>query len=176
MQFSIRSGSVSDMPHVIRIDDDATRLYAEVGLAISLAPSHPFTIDERARWTRSAETGGLFIAADSAGTPVGFAAFEPMEGDIYLDQLSVACAAMKQGIGRALLRRVMQEAGSRKHPFLWITTYSHLAWNRPFYEREGLVVVPEPECGPTIRHHLETQRATLPAPEARVVMRKDLRA
>lgn len=174
MQFSIRSGTPSDVADVIRIDDDATLLYAESGLVIALPASHPFTIDERSRWTRSAETGHLFIAEDAAGTAVGFAAFEPVERDVYLDQLSVARAAMRQGIGRALLRRVVQEARTLKHPFLWLTTYSHVAYNRPFYEREGLVVVPESECGPTIRHHLESQRTFLPAPEARVAMRKTL--
>jgi GNAT superfamily N-acetyltransferase len=175
MQFSIRVGSPSDMTDVIRIDDDATCLYAEVGLVISLAASHPFTVDERSRWSRSAETGRLLIAEDPTGVPVGFAAFEPVEGALYLDQLSVVRAAMRKGIGRALVRRVIHEARPRKHPFLWLTTYSHLAWNRPFYEREGFVVVPEPECGPAIRHHLDSQRAWLPAPESRVAMRRDLR-
>jgi GNAT superfamily N-acetyltransferase len=163
------------MADVVRIDDDATYLYAEVGIVISLAPSHPFTIDERARWTRSSETGRLFVARDASGAPVGFAAFEPADGDLYLDQLSVKRAAMRNGIGRALLHRVIDEARRSDHAYLWLTTYSHVTWNRPFYEREGLVVVPESECGLQIRHHLEEQRTWLPAPEERVAMRKDLR-
>jgi GNAT superfamily N-acetyltransferase len=175
MQFSIRPGSAADMTDVVRIDDDATLLYAEAGIVISLAVTHPFTVDERSRWTHSAESGRLFIAEDARGVPVGFAAFEPADGQLYLDQLSVVRAAMKNGIGRALLRRVVQEARSTGHDFLWLTTYSHLAWNRPFYEREGLVVVPESECGPRIRHHIEDQRRFLPVPEERIAMRKDLR-
>jgi GNAT superfamily N-acetyltransferase len=168
-------GEPGDIADVVRIDDDATQLYVEVGIVISLPPSHPFIIDERARWTRSAETGQLFIAEDEAGVPVGFAAFEPADGDLYLDQLSVARPAMRQGIGRALLHRVIDEARISGHALLWLTTYSHLAWNRGFYEKEGLVVVPESECGPRMRHHLDDQRAWLPVPEERVAMRKGLR-
>lgn len=175
MQFSIRLGTPSDMPAVVGIDDDATHLYAEAGIVIALALTHPFTVDERARWTHSAETNRLFLAVDEHGVPIGFAAMEPADGELYLDQLSVKRAAMRRGAGRALLHRAIAEAKAGGYSYLWLTTYSHLAWNRPFYEREGLVVVPEAEWGPRIRHHVEDQKRWLPLPDERVAMRKALR-
>ena len=82
---------------------------------------------------------------------------------------------MRGGIGRALLEAtqlVARDCGARA---LWLTTYRHLTWNRPYYERLGFVVVPEDECGPEIRRTVAYERRFLPSPQERVIMRKDLR-
>jgi N-acetylglutamate synthase-like GNAT family acetyltransferase len=82
---------------------------------------------------------------------------------------------MRRGIGRRLLEHVIAWAreGGARH--LWLTTYGHLPWNRPFYESVGFVLVPEERCGPDIRHHLADQRRWLPEPSQRVAMRLALR-
>ena len=174
MRPSIELGTPDDFADVLRIDDDATSFYAEAGIVIALDPSHLFTIAEQGRWRRSAEMQRLFFARDEGGARVGIAALDRFDGDSYLDQLSVKRSAMRRGIGRLLLRHAMAWARANQDPFLWLTTYGHVAWNRPFYESEGFVVVPEPECGPGIRHHLEEQRRWLPAPEHRIAMRRAL--
>src|SRR5512146_3461086 len=97
-----------------------------------------------------------------------------LDNEPYLDQLSVRTRFMRAGIGSALLARVASKLRSAGHSTLWLTTYAHLGWNRPFYERVGFVVVPEGDSGPQLRQELAYQRRWLPCPDQRVVMRKEL--
>jgi ribosomal protein S18 acetylase RimI-like enzyme len=90
-----------------------------------------------------------------------------VDGAPYLDQLSVHPRMMRRGIGRMLVSQALTWSESKN---LWLTTYSHLAWNRPYYERYGFTVIPEIECGPELQQILALQRAALPIPEKRVAM------
>jgi GNAT superfamily N-acetyltransferase len=171
MTYVLQRATVDDMLDIVQIDEDSTTLYATAGMPIDLAPEHPFGIAERERWVRSAAAGRLFIANDEPGDRVGFAALDLVDGMPYLDQLSVRRAAMGKGAGRFLLHEAIAWAEREGARSLWLTTYGHLPWNRPFYEREGFEVVSEAACGPGILHHLQEQRAALPAPEHRVAMR-----
>jgi ribosomal protein S18 acetylase RimI-like enzyme len=76
---------------------------------------------------------------------------------------------MRQGIGRRLLERAIEWAGGES---LWLTTYAHIPWNRPFYERHGFVTIPESACPPGIVAILDDQRKALPAPHQRIAMRR----
>ena len=173
--YCIQLASAGDLPEAVRIDDDATSLYASAGLSFAHLRGHPFTVDEQTRWSRSVAKERLFFAIDSSGARVGFAALDVLDGAPYLDQLSVRRAAMQKGAGRFLLSHAATWATEQRATHLWLTTYGHLPWNRPFYEREGFVVVPEEGCSLGVRHHLTAQRLALPAPEHRVAMRKTLR-
>jgi GNAT superfamily N-acetyltransferase len=173
MAFTIRAGTPSELETVVAIDDDASRLYFEAGLDVEFAPGHPFVVNERTRWRRSLEQGHTLIAVDDAGTPVGIAVLELLDGAPYLEQLSVRRSAMRRGLGRMLLGQAVSWA--RAHgDCLWLTTYGHLPWNRPFYEKEGFVVVPRAQWGADVAARNAEERAALPAPEQRVVMRRAL--
>jgi GNAT superfamily N-acetyltransferase len=171
--FAVRSGDPRDLDEAVRIDDDASQLYAQSGLPLTLSATDAFVVDEQARWLRSAQLGRLFFAVDEDGRRVGFAALDMVDGAPYLDQLSVRMSDMGGGAGRLLLRHAIAWADGHGDA-LWLTTYDHLRWNRPFYEGAGFVVVPDPQCGPGVRHHLEEQRQWLPAPEHRIAMRRAL--
>ncbi len=162
----IRRASAGELDEVLAIDDDASTLYAEAGLPLGITRDHPFAVAERARWARALAEDRVLVAVD--GRPIGIAVLGTVDGAPYLDQLSVRREAMGRGVGRALLERALAWAPWRP---LWLTTYDHLPWNRPFYERAGFALVPEEEWGPGIRAIVAEQRAHLPDPHARVVMR-----
>lgn len=170
----VRLASPSDIDTLRAIDDDACALFAEHGLELDLPHDHPFAREELARWLRSSELGSVFLAVDPSGTGVGFAALELLDGEPYLDQLAVRVAAMRQGVGRDLLARAAEWGRAVGGSALWLTTYAHLAFNQPYYERHGFAVVPESACGAGIRHHLDEQRRNLPLPDQRVAMRRPL--
>jgi GNAT superfamily N-acetyltransferase len=172
--FSIRRASPSELDVLESIDDDASRLYAEHGLPIELGPDHVFARSELQRWLRSAELGRAFLAVDRAGVGVGFAALDVVDDEPYLDQLAVRAAAMRRGIGGRLLARSADWARAEGASAIWLTTYDHLPFNAPYYERHGYVVVPEGACGPGILHHIREQQRHLPAPAHRVAMRRVL--
>lgn len=167
MTVTIRPASVRELDEVLAIDDDASTLYAEAGLPLGITREHPFAVAERARWARALAQGRAFFAMEER--PIGIAVLGVVDGAPYLDQLSVRREAMGRGVGRALLEHALAWAAGRP---LWLTTYDHLPWNRPFYERAGFAVVHEGEWGPGIRAIVAEQREHLPDPHARVVMRR----
>lgn len=173
--YTVEVAGFDDFDDVVRIDDEATALYAEAGLELVLGASHPFSQAEQARWLRSAELGRLFFAVNGGRARVGFAALDVLDEAAYLDQLSVRRSAMRRGAGRFLVHHAIAWAKNAGYAALWLTTYGHLPYNVPFYTREGFELVTESECGEGVRHHLDEQRRWLPLPDQRVAMRRLLR-
>jgi GNAT superfamily N-acetyltransferase len=172
--FSIRTAQSDELDSLRAIDADASTLFPAHGIELDLSPEHEFARAEQARWLRAAEQGRVFVVTDAAGASLGFTALDVVDGEPYLEQLAVRAAAMRRGIGAALLARAVVWARAQAGRALWLTTYSHLPFNRPYYERHGYVVVPEEDCGPGILHHLVEQRRHLPAPAERIAMRRVL--
>ena len=173
---AIRSGSIRDIDILADIDLDASVLFERAGLRLDFPNEHEVTMAERKRWLRCLSAGTVLVAVDRSGLDVGFAAVGMRDAQPYLDQLSVRMSSMGQGIGTELLcgsMRMAMEGGSKA---LWLTTYSHLSWNRPYYERHGFVIVSPEQCGAELRCELSFERRLLPRPDERVVMRKDLAA
>jgi GNAT superfamily N-acetyltransferase len=170
---TIRPAAPAEIDLLCAIDDDASRLYERSGLDVNLKSDDAFIVAERARWLESARRGHAFLAVDRDGQGVGFAALGTVDGLPYLDQLSVRLEAMRRGIGRLLLAQAIDWARHHGGP-LWLTTWDHLPYNRPFYERHGFVAVPEAECGPDVLYHLAEERRWLPAPEHRIAMRRPI--
>ena len=53
---------------------------------------------------------------------------------------------------------------------LWLTTYGHVPWNRPWYERLGFVRVRESKWGPELLAIVDSERGALPCPDQRIAM------
>ena len=66
--------------------------------------SHPFVVGERARWVAAIAGGLLEVAETPDGALIGFAARAVVDGEPYLDQLSVRRLWMRRGIGTASAR------------------------------------------------------------------------
>lgn len=170
MRFSVRVAVPQELDSLIEIDEDASALFTVHGLNLDLPPEHPFVQGEHSRWRRAIELGRVFVGAqDQPGEIAGFAALDILDEQPYLDQLAVRRSQMRRGIGSQLIDRserwARQQGGS-----LWLTTYAHLPFNRPYYERHGYEVVPEQDLGPQLVDHLQEQRRYLPHPEQRVAM------
>jgi GNAT superfamily N-acetyltransferase len=168
--YTVRAGRPGDLELLAAIDDDASQLFARVGLHIVLAADDPFVRLERERWLASLERGQVLLAEDESGAAVGFAASGLVDGAPYLEQLSVRPSFMRRGLGSDLLTRATGAVAPGRA--LWLTTYGHLPFNKPFYERAGFQVVPESGCGPELCAILALQRKALPRPEQRVAMRR----
>jgi GNAT superfamily N-acetyltransferase len=127
---------------------------------------------ERRRWMECLAARTTLIAVDSMSGPIGFAAVGRKDGDAYLAQLSVRRRFMRRGIGSALLEAAVEITRAFGARALWLTTYNHLPWNRPFYELHGFIVIPEHACGPELLDEHALEKRWLPVPHERVVMRR----
>ena len=170
---TLRTARPDELSVLVSIDDTAT-LYAEHGLAIVLPDTHPFTVAERALWSSALHQASVYLALDAAQEPIGFAAVTLLDDAAYLDQLSVRRRAMRRGVGRQLLQTAIEWARAQGQRALALTTYQHLPFNRPFYERHGFQLLAAADITPGLAHHLEEQRRSLPLPNERVAMRLTL--
>lgn len=133
-----------------RIEDSAAIRFRGSNHAYVLdAPSPPAEIyaDLAAR--------GLVLMADHEGGAVGFAACEPYPDALHLKELAVAHRFQGQGIGRALVDAVAEEARRRALPAVTLTTFADLPWNGPWYERLGFTELREGQLGEWLRQILE---------------------
>lgn len=165
--FCKRTARPEELQLLVNIDDEASQLYSQAGLQFSFEADHPFVVAESSRWAVAIERGLAHVAVDHKDQPVGFAALAWVDREPYLDQIAVRPIFMRRGVGTMLLRHAISWSAGRP---LWLTTYSHLSWNRPYYERHGFTAVPEFLCGPELRAIIEQQRAALPDPFRRVAM------
>jgi GNAT superfamily N-acetyltransferase len=164
----LRIATPADIDEAVAIDDDASALFVRAGIDLNFGREHPYFVAEREHWTRCMREGNAYLVGPEGGTSVALLVLDHLDGLHYLEQLSVRQAAMRQGIGGWLLKVAKDWAAGRP---LWLTTYGHVEWNRPYYERAGFTIVQDADCPPGIQALLEDQRRNLPAPEHRVAMR-----
>lgn len=165
--FSLSKARPDQLDTIIAIDDESSKLYVQAGLKMVFDDHHPFVVAESIRWADAIRKGLVYLALDPDGRPVGFAALAMIDNQPFLDQLSVLPESMRQGVGTMLLEKAILWSAEKP---LWLTTYSSVPWNRPYYERHGFVAIPEQVCGPELSEILQKQRAALPAPNDRIVM------
>jgi GNAT superfamily N-acetyltransferase len=170
--FRFRAGLPADLALLLEIDLDAGSVFERAGLYLDLPETHEFSTSERRRLHASLTAGGTIIAMDGVGTAAGFIALGMLGALPYVEQISVRTRDMRAGLGTALLAAASRHPAAQRGPALWLTTYDHLPWNRPFYERNGFVAVPEQDCGPAILAELAFQRRWLPLPAQRIAMRR----
>jgi GNAT superfamily N-acetyltransferase len=133
----VRVASAADLQEVPAVESAADELFRARGV-LDLPPAAP--ADERARAWR------VLVA----GRPVvGFAVLERVDGDVHLEQLSVHPAAMRRGIGAALLAASAEEARAAGARRVTLLTYADVPWNAPWYARHGWRVADD--LGPQLR-------------------------
>ncbi len=173
MDLRIRAAALEEFPTALQIDQATEAMFRDVGLIFDIPDAHPFVMAEHARWRAAAQDGAMFWAV-AVDVLAGFYVLGSIDGEAYLDQLSVLPSYGRRGIGRALLEHAREESQRRGAEALLLTTYGHVPWNGPFYARAGFSVLAEADRGPELRATLAAQRAVLPQPEHRVAMRRRL--
>jgi len=173
---SIRGASIEEIDVLCDIDRDASVLFEQAGLYLELPADHEFCVAERTHWLRCLAAGTTLLALDTAGAPIGFMATGLLDAEPYVDQLSVRTTFMRQGVGTALLAATAERMRNAGWRALWLSTYRHLPWNRPFYERRGFAVVAPDTIGRELAARMAFERRWLPRPEERVAMRMPLTA
>ena len=87
----------------------------------------------------------LWVAVpdDDPGTPVGFALLGRAGPFPLLAQVDVHPNHGRRGIGRRLVNTVIDAMRCASDSYLFLTTFSDVPWNAPFYASMGFRVVDE---------------------------------
>ena len=89
--------------------------------------------------------------------PVGFIACREMDGLLYVHEMSVAVEHQKQGIGRNLMLKILDEAAKANYPGVSLTTRRHASWNMPFYKKLGFIEVEDAREWPGLFAQLQKE-------------------
>ena len=88
----------------------------------------------------------------------------------HLDELDVLTSHGCQGIGRALVRAVVEWARSVGYRALTLTTFRDVPWNAPFYTRCGFRILAEHEQSIELAAIVRDEASRGLDPAARVIM------
>ncbi len=126
---------------------------------------------------RSAQKQGLLLVAiENGATPVGFVACAAIDNYLHVLEIDVASRAQRRGIGSLLLSKVMDIGIQRGHDWVSLTTFSHLPWNAPWYQKMGFIKI-NPEVLPAwLEEILAEEEVKGLNPYNRVAMRKKLKS
>lgn len=129
----IRPARADEFAALAAIEDAAAQLFRGTSMA--------FVLDLPVAPVRQAgavfEPVFIWVVTDAGDCPVGFLEAEIIEGWLHILELSVHPAWHRQGHGRALVERAVEEARARSLPMVSLTTNRDIAWNGPAYGRMG---------------------------------------
>jgi GNAT superfamily N-acetyltransferase len=148
---AIRFARSDDLPRLQEIEDAGDRQFDDVGIPVA-AMAGSRSPSEYASYLPDR----VFVAADDTDRPLGFALLDVVDGCAHLEQLAVAPACQRRGIGRALIAAAAAWARERSLPALTLCTYRDVPWNGPYYRRVGFRALDADELTPglvRLRHH-----------------------
>lgn len=89
--------------------------------------------------------GWVWTALDEADAPIGFLSAERFGQDLHIWELAVTRPHQQRGIGAALLAAAETRVRDTGMAALTLTTFINVAWNAPFYARQGYRQIDDPE-------------------------------
>jgi GNAT superfamily N-acetyltransferase len=100
----------------------------------------------------------LWVALGFAGEVVGFALATATNDTAFLQEIDVHPQHQRQGLGRSLIQAVIDWAKQLRYASLTLTTFEHLPWNAPFYERLGFCKLENDKLSDDLRRRLHAEQ------------------
>jgi GNAT superfamily N-acetyltransferase len=140
-RYKIRSPRSEELTLLSAIEVSAARLFLNTPYSF-LVHATPLPLDFL---KQRFEAGQVWVAADPQDKVAGYAVTQEVDATLYLQQLDVAPAHMRQGIGSALVDTVLAWAKRQDYAVMTLSTFRDIPWNAPFYSKLGFCPVDEAE-------------------------------
>ncbi len=169
---TIKPARLSDLKAIKEIELAAASRFKGHGLVDHLMDHH---FDQTLLKTLiKDEQVWVSFADQEQGKATGFAIATILGPIAYLEELDVLPAFGQQGLGKALVLTVAQWAREKRFAHLTLSTFTHIPWNAPFYEKLGFVALPKKNWESQLHEiYMLEQKIGLPV-EKRVFMRLKL--
>jgi N-acetylglutamate synthase-like GNAT family acetyltransferase len=136
-------GTPDDIPAVQAIEKKARTIYALLAGFEYVAAIPPIAADRL--------ISGTTFVAEVSKSLVGLALVQPMDGALYLANISVLPDASRRGVGTRLLERVIAHARATHATAVTLATFRVPAWNGPWFRQHGFTTMPQSEVGAGLR-------------------------
>jgi N-acetylglutamate synthase-like GNAT family acetyltransferase len=138
----LRSVASSDLPRLQEIEKAARSRYQSAGRLSFAAETPPIAANRL--------TDGEVIIAEEHGRAVGFVLMHPIDGMLYIANISVDPSFSGRGIGAALMQAATVKAKSRGLSALTLTTFRKPRWNASWFRQLGFQPMPSDQIGPSL--------------------------
>jgi ribosomal protein S18 acetylase RimI-like enzyme len=151
--FTIRQPRSSDIPVLAQVERSAAEIFRTVNLDFLV--ENP-TVDPYLL-VAMANANHLWIAVDKFDQPIGFVGGEYLDGNFHIVEISVAKNFQGMGVGKALMKVLVEQTRREGYKAMTLTTYRNLPWNAPWYSKMGFFEVNAQEMGKTFEDILEIE-------------------
>lgn len=127
----IRLATESDVPLLDAVEQSAAKAF--IGSSVGYVESRSVPVDLLQKLQKNKT---LWVAVED-NNPVGFVACYPLDGFLYVHEISVAQGQQGKGIGRRLMNVVEDYAIDQDFPYIGLITFRDIRWNGPFYKSLG---------------------------------------
>jgi len=135
----------ADRARLAEIDRQADQLFLETGItnimAIATGPLTPLPA-----FNTMLDACSVAVACSADDRPVGFAAVQRLQDDIYLRLLAVDPEHGRRGIGASLLALTIEIGRQQGAERCVLSTFRDVSFNQPFYQRHGFSELPRGEA------------------------------
>lgn len=138
MTYSIRAINPLDIEKLIEIEKSAAQVFINIPELAWIAKSPVLSADTHLELIINAYSFAIVSEQDQ---PVGFLYAKKQGQDLYIIEMDVCRDFQKQGIGRQLIEYAIDYAKQNDFVSLSLTTFAHVVWNRPFYEKLGFQMI-----------------------------------
>jgi GNAT superfamily N-acetyltransferase len=163
--YIIRLARLEELPRLTEIELDAFATLAEARGDGGEGHALPHDL-----LRRSLEDDLLFVAADGENRPMAFLAGTERDETLYVNEVDVARAWQRKGVGRRLMATAIATARASRLRGVTLATDRFVPFNAPFYTRLGFAEIGDNDALPELRKTLATEVSGGGGAERRVAM------
>jgi GNAT superfamily N-acetyltransferase len=166
MKISIQEADTQHLQYLAEIERSAASGFDPEDLPIHLwDETVPLRVHEEAQ-----RKGLLLVALGEGGRPVGYALTSLVDRALHLAQMDVHPDHQQRGIGSRMLEEVVRLAQELQCEAVMLTTFRHIPWNGPWYQRFGFTICDGDGTPLFLEEILEKEAAMGLDPAQRVAM------
>lgn len=98
-----------------------------------------------------------WVAVNDNGRPIGFINAENHHDSLFICEVSVCQQWQGQGLGKKLIKQVLDAALARNIATVTLTTCRDVPWNAPYYQRLGFEIIDESQLTDALRDILQAE-------------------
>ncbi|NEZ68181.1 GNAT family N-acetyltransferase [Leptolyngbyaceae cyanobacterium CCMR0082] len=151
--YLIRPAQPSDVEHLPAIERAAAQRYVPYLRPLGLTPGTLDDIVSVDFLNQALHQRHLWVAATAIPQTslVGFVVVDRLPTGYFVVELDVLPDYSRQGIGTALMKQVVEATRQQGFTTVTLTTFRHIPWTIPFYQRLGFEIVVPEDYTPDIR-------------------------
>ncbi|KAF7869910.1 hypothetical protein EAF04_004694 [Stromatinia cepivora] len=164
---TVREARHEDIPLLPDVERSAAELFTCFNVTVGDSVLDPLLL------TTMLEDHHLWVAVNSEDKPVGFIGGFKLDGNFHVAEVSVGRDSQKQGIGNALMYRMMTDIKVEGFRAITLTTNKILPFNRPWYQSLGYTELEARDIGKELALLIEEESHHLDH-NTRCAMRKNI--